>query len=120
MASVSGFGGGTHVRGVLRYQGWDHRLDQGYGHRSRQRGNPSDLHRPGYIDAGLAWGYFEVQPNPAEARQAAGKLHALWRIGQPEEVARVAVFLASEDASFITGVTVEVSGGFGVGLPPTS
>ena len=75
---------------------------------------------PGYIDAGLAWGYFEVQPNPAEARQAAGKLHALWRIGKPEEVARVAVFLASEDASFMTGAAVEVSGGIGVGLPPTS
>ena len=75
---------------------------------------------PGYIDAGLAWGYFEVQPNPAEARKAAGKLHALWRIGQPEEVARVAVFLASEDASFMTGAAVEVSGGIGTGLPPTS
>jgi NAD(P)-dependent dehydrogenase (short-subunit alcohol dehydrogenase family) len=75
---------------------------------------------PGYIDAGLAWGYFEVQPNPAEARKAAGKLHALWRIGQPEEVARVAAFLASDDASFMTGSTVEVSGGIGVGLPPTS
>ncbi|MGA2072116.1 MAG: SDR family oxidoreductase [Terriglobia bacterium] len=71
-------------------------------------------------NAGLAWGYFEVQPNPAEARQAAGKLHALWRIGQPEEVARAAVFLASEDASFMTGAALEVSGGFGVGLPPTS
>jgi NAD(P)-dependent dehydrogenase (short-subunit alcohol dehydrogenase family) len=75
---------------------------------------------PGYIDAGLAWGYFEVQPDPAEARRAAGKLHALWRIGKPEEVARVAVFLASDDASFMTGSTVEVSGGIGVGLPPTS
>jgi NAD(P)-dependent dehydrogenase (short-subunit alcohol dehydrogenase family) len=74
---------------------------------------------PGYIDAGLAWGYFEAQPNPAEARQTAGKLHALWRIGQPEEVARVAVFLASEDASFMTGSAVVVSGGFGVGLPPS-
>jgi len=39
---------------------------------------------PGYIDAGLAWGYFEVQPDPAAARVAAGKLHALWRIGKPE------------------------------------
>jgi len=75
---------------------------------------------PGYIDAGLAWGYFEVQPDPAEARRAAGKLHALWRVGQPEEVARVAVFLASQDASFMTGATVEVSGGFGAGLPPTN
>jgi NAD(P)-dependent dehydrogenase (short-subunit alcohol dehydrogenase family) len=75
---------------------------------------------PGYIDAGLAWGYFEVQPDPAGARKAAGKLHALWRVGQPEEVARVAVFLASQDASFMTGAAVEVSGGFGAGLPPTN
>ena len=75
---------------------------------------------PGYIDAGLAWEYFEVQPNPAQARAAAGKLHALGRIGQPEEVGRVAVFLASEDASFMTGAAVVVSGGFGIGLPPTA
>ncbi|MGO8815084.1 MAG: SDR family NAD(P)-dependent oxidoreductase [Terriglobia bacterium] len=75
---------------------------------------------PGYIDAGLAWGYFEVQPDPAAARVAAGKLHALWRIGKPEEVARVAVFLASDDASFMTGSAVVVDGGFGSGLPPQS
>jgi NAD(P)-dependent dehydrogenase (short-subunit alcohol dehydrogenase family) len=75
---------------------------------------------PGYIDAGLAWGYFEVQTDPAEARRAAGKLHALWRIGRPEEVARVAVFLASDDASFMTGSAVAVSGGFGMGLPPAN
>lgn len=75
---------------------------------------------PGYIDAGLAWEYFEVQPNPAESRKAAGKLHALCRIGQPEEVARLAVFLASDDASFMTGSAVVVSGGFGIGLPPST
>jgi len=73
---------------------------------------------PGYIDAGLAWGYFEAQPDPAAARAAAGKLHALARIGRPEEVARVAVFLASDDASFMTGAAVVVDGGFGSGLPP--
>ena len=75
---------------------------------------------PGYIDAGLAWGYFEAQPDPRAAREAAGRLHALWRIGKPEEVARLAVFLASDDASFMTGAAVEVSGGIGVGLPPQS
>jgi NAD(P)-dependent dehydrogenase (short-subunit alcohol dehydrogenase family) len=73
---------------------------------------------PGYIDAGLAWGYFEAQADPAAARAAAGKLHALGRIGKPEEVARVAVFLASDDASFMTGSAVVVDGGFGSGLPP--
>lgn len=75
---------------------------------------------PGYVDAGLAWGYFEAQPDPAAARSAAGKLHALWRIGRPEEVGRVAVFLASDEASFMTGSAVVVDGGFGSGLPPSS
>jgi NAD(P)-dependent dehydrogenase (short-subunit alcohol dehydrogenase family) len=73
---------------------------------------------PGYIDAGLAAGYFEAQPNPAAARAEAGALHALHRIGTPEEVARIATFLASEEASFITGAVLTVDGGFSAGLPP--
>ncbi len=73
---------------------------------------------PGYIDAGLAEGYFQAQANPALARQEAGKLHSLWRIGKPEEVGKVAVFLAGEDASFVTGASIVVDGGFGSGLPP--
>jgi 3-oxoacyl-[acyl-carrier protein] reductase len=35
----------------------------------------------------------------------------LGRIGQPEEVANVVAFLASDEASFVTGATVDVSGG---------
>jgi NAD(P)-dependent dehydrogenase (short-subunit alcohol dehydrogenase family) len=73
---------------------------------------------PGYINAGLAEGYFESQPDPAKAREEAGSLHALGRIGQPEEVARTAVFLASDDASFMTGSALVVDGGFSAGLPP--
>jgi NAD(P)-dependent dehydrogenase (short-subunit alcohol dehydrogenase family) len=75
---------------------------------------------PGYIDAGLAEGYFLAQPDPDLARRQAGKLHALGRIGRPEEVARLAVFLASEEASFMTGAAVAVDGGFSSGLPPGS
>jgi NAD(P)-dependent dehydrogenase (short-subunit alcohol dehydrogenase family) len=73
---------------------------------------------PGYIDAGLAEGYFQAQPDPLKARAEAGKLHALGRIGKPGEVGRAAVFLASEEASFITGSAMVVDGGFGSGLPP--
>jgi NAD(P)-dependent dehydrogenase (short-subunit alcohol dehydrogenase family) len=73
---------------------------------------------PGYIDTGLAQAYFDIQPDPAQARADAGKLHALWRIGQPEEIARVAAFLASDDASFVTGAAIAADGGFTTGLPP--
>jgi meso-butanediol dehydrogenase / (S,S)-butanediol dehydrogenase / diacetyl reductase len=73
---------------------------------------------PGYIDAGMAWGYFESQADPAAARAVAAKLQALKRIGRPEEVARVAVFLASDDAGYMSGSAVVVDGGFSSGLPP--
>ena len=72
---------------------------------------------PGYIDAGLAEGYFLAQPDPDAARAQASKLHALGRIGRPEEVAKVAVFLASDESSFMTGAAVAVDGGFSSGLP---
>jgi NAD(P)-dependent dehydrogenase (short-subunit alcohol dehydrogenase family) len=73
---------------------------------------------PGYIDAGMAWGYFEGQPDPAAARATAAQLQALKRIGRPEEVARVAAFLASDEAAYMTGAAVIVDGGFSSGLPP--
>ena len=38
-------------------------------------------------------------------------LTALGRIGQPDDIAGVAAFLASDDASYITGQTIYVDGG---------
>jgi NAD(P)-dependent dehydrogenase (short-subunit alcohol dehydrogenase family) len=73
---------------------------------------------PGYIDAGLAEQYFQAQPDPRAAREAAGRLHALGRIGRPEEVGQTALFLASDEASFVTGAAYVVDGGFSAGLPP--
>jgi NAD(P)-dependent dehydrogenase (short-subunit alcohol dehydrogenase family) len=47
----------------------------------------------------------------AEHRARMGRLHPLGRLGQAEEVAALALFLASDEASFITGAAVPVDGG---------
>jgi meso-butanediol dehydrogenase / (S,S)-butanediol dehydrogenase / diacetyl reductase len=73
---------------------------------------------PGWIDTPMNTGYLESVPDPAAARAAAGALAALNRIGQPEEIARAALFLASDDASFATGAPFIIDGGFSAGLPP--
>jgi len=67
---------------------------------------------PGWIDTPMNAGYL-ADP---EARGFADKLHAIGRIGQPDEIAAVAAFLISDDASFVTGASIVVDGGFSAGL----
>jgi NAD(P)-dependent dehydrogenase (short-subunit alcohol dehydrogenase family) len=77
---------------------------------------------PGYIETRGLHDYFETFPDPGAERARVGGLHAVARIGLPEEVAGPALFLASQDASFISGEALVVDGGMtivtnGHGIP---
>lgn len=64
--------------------------------------------QPGAIETGMTRPMF--QSNPASLTYYAGK-SALGRIGQPEDIADVMVFLATDDARFVTGQGIMVDGG---------
>ena len=57
----------------------------------------------------------QPQRSLEDVREGAIKIVPLGRIGRPEEVANAALFVLSDEASFITGVALPVDGGFSAG-----
>jgi len=66
---------------------------------------------PGVIRTPLTERYFQ----DAEYAQKIRDLHALGRWGEPHEIAKGILFLASEEASFVTGTTLLIDGGWTAG-----
>lgn len=62
---------------------------------------------PGAVDTAM---YRDMNDTP-EAQSFVTNLHALKRVATPEELARAVLFLASDDASFVTGAAYLVDGG---------
>src|SRR5882762_5787570 len=67
---------------------------------------------PGTIDTEGLRELFGSSPTGQERLKSISSTVQLGRLGKPEEIAKAAVFLASEDSSFITGVELFVDGGF--------
>lgn len=66
---------------------------------------------PGPTDTALLSGVTDSAPNPAKLREAFIRSIPLGRLGQPEDIAGAIAFLASDDAAFITGQVLSISGG---------
>ena len=71
---------------------------------------------PGAIDTPLLRWAASLDSHPEKVLAECDRLHIRGRMGQPEEVARVILFLASDLASFVTGAAYPVDGGL---LVPT-
>ncbi len=72
---------------------------------------------PGPIDTPMYQAYLGSQDDPAKAAQLLARSIApvpMRRLGQPIEVAHAALWLASDDASFVTGAALPVDGGYTV------
>jgi NAD(P)-dependent dehydrogenase (short-subunit alcohol dehydrogenase family) len=72
---------------------------------------------PGWITSDLSETYLGSQPDTAAAREALSRLHPLGRVGRPTDVGDLAVYLASDKASFLTGEIIVLDGGRTAKLP---
>jgi NAD(P)-dependent dehydrogenase (short-subunit alcohol dehydrogenase family) len=69
---------------------------------------------PGTIDSPMLHNFIAEQANPEYVRRAFDEMHPIGRVGTIDEVANVFLFLASDEASYVTGANYEVDGGIGV------
>ncbi len=70
---------------------------------------------PGWIQTPLVEDWFSQQNDPEASRKYIFGQHPLGRIGTIEECGKAALFLASDDAAFVTGITLPIDGGVTLG-----
>ena len=66
---------------------------------------------PGLTETAMLESFMQGAGNPDKLREAYTRAVPIGRLGKPEDIAGAVLFLASDDADFITGQTISVSGG---------
>ncbi|TPE44756.1 SDR family NAD(P)-dependent oxidoreductase [Pontibacter mangrovi] len=90
-------------------KGFMHAFAKGLAAEQAQKGVRSNIVAPGPIDTG--WTHKETGPMDSQMEQMVTKGTLMGRRGTPEEVANVYLFLASDEASYVTGAIFPVDGG---------
>jgi NAD(P)-dependent dehydrogenase (short-subunit alcohol dehydrogenase family) len=81
-----------------------HCVENGYGIRC------NSVH-PGVIDTPMVQNFFDRQPNPEAERKLWESFVPGGRFGEPEDVAKMILYLVSDDARFVNGAEFVIDGG---------
>ena len=71
---------------------------------------------PGFIETPMVLAYLEGQDDPAASRAEVDAMHPLGGIGRPADIANGFVYLASDEASWVTGTALTIDGGLTAGI----
>jgi NAD(P)-dependent dehydrogenase (short-subunit alcohol dehydrogenase family) len=69
---------------------------------------------PGFIETSLGEAFFAQQDDPEKARKRMEAQYPMKRLGKPEEVADAIAYLASDEASYVTGHGLVLDGGYSI------
>lgn len=72
---------------------------------------------PGWIETGMLDAGFDLAKDPTKAKTDALARHAVKRFGKPDDIAAMALWLASDESSFATGQLFTVDGGMTAASP---
>jgi NAD(P)-dependent dehydrogenase (short-subunit alcohol dehydrogenase family) len=67
---------------------------------------------PSFVETELTAGYLKTVADPDTVRWERVKVHPIGRLGQPEDMAGLTVYLASDESSWVTGAMFPVDGGY--------
>lgn len=70
---------------------------------------------PGRVETPFVSARLKEYPDPQKAYDEMASTQALGRMGRPEEIAAAALYLASDEASFVTGTAFLIDGGWSAG-----
>ena len=70
---------------------------------------------PGRVETDFVKRRLAEYPDPKKAYEEMASTQAIGRMGKPEEVAAAVLYLASDEAAFVTGTALELDGGWGAG-----
>jgi NAD(P)-dependent dehydrogenase (short-subunit alcohol dehydrogenase family) len=74
-------------------------------------GIPINVLCPGPVDTPLIWDSAAAFPDPARAVSDVAQKTLMERLGSPEDIARAALFLASDESGWVTGTALTIDGG---------
>jgi len=67
---------------------------------------------PGFMETPMLWNFLDNSGDPEGNRKVSVDLHPIGHLGQPEDIAQGALYLASDASKFVTGAELKIDGGY--------